>query len=57
MLWKNEVPECFKEGESIMTTYPDGSPDFWSIGHSVSFFKIQKKSNDDGLKDYDFSLN
>lgn len=43
MIWKNNVPEPFLTGNSIATTYSDGSLDHWCIVHSVTSQSIETK--------------
>ena len=57
MLWRDGVPECCEEGETVATTYTDGSVDFWHIGYSVVLQELQKKTSYERLKGYKFSLN
>ena len=42
MIWKNHIAEPFFVGQSIATTYPDGSLDHWHIGFSRLASDIEK---------------
>lgn len=65
LIWKDEVPELFSEGQSVAATYPDDPfpyehIDYWQICYSVTSRSIEHKALANIMNEstgFGFSLN